>query len=110
VHGKVGALPTEIMVHWWKAYCPDPALAADPKCSPINVSSSTLRKIDCEILVQTSSADVLLGSGLEYVEKLKQAKVRVTHVMVQGSHSFGLMCDRKNRNLLDEIWKAKVLS
>jgi len=94
-NGGIGALPCSIMVNWWNAYCPDPARAMDPRCSPIFVAEAVLKKIRCRVIVVTASADVLRDSGVMYVEKLQAAGVDVVHFMLRGSHTFGSMCDTK---------------
>jgi len=94
-NGGIGALPFSIMINWWNAYCPDPAMATDPRCSPIFVAEAVLKKIGCRVIVVTASADALRDSGVMYAEKLQAAGVDVVHFMLRGSHSFGSFCDTK---------------
>ena len=102
-------MPISIMVNWWNAYCPDPALSSDPQCSPIFVAAAVLKKISCSVLVATCRADPFRDSGVLYVEKLKKAGVDVKHSMVRGSHSFGLMCNGATMKEVNKEWRLRKI-
>lgn len=87
-NGSVSALPTEIMLWFWRSYVPDMERDAR-RASPILGRLEGLPPC----MVVTCTVDPLRDEGIELYEALKAAGVDVAHCSLRGSHSFGPLCD-----------------
>lgn len=103
--GRLGALPSETLIWFMKAYCPVRKDATNPRCSPALAEKGVLQKVRCGIIVVTASADPLRDSGCEYVEALQAAGVEVAHYMLRGSHSFAHSLDTGTMAQVNATWR-----
>jgi len=66
-------------------------VCVDPLCCPLY---GDLKGLPPHI-VCTSTGDCLADEGLEYLRALRDAGVDVQHISCTGSHTFGLIADRR---------------
>jgi len=89
---NVGALPSRVMIFWWRCYAQKREDRKDWRCCPLEAGINLVGLPPC--VVTTASCDVLRDEGLELVQALRMAGVPVTHFEVRGSHSFSHVVDR----------------
>ena len=106
---NIVALPLALLFFFFNSYAQKPSDSDDPRCSPILATDKTVSSIPCPVLTVTCSADPLRDSGILYVERLQAACKEVTHVMLRGSHSFGMTADLAGMKEAAGEWKKGVL-
>jgi len=104
-HARCAALPMETINWFYRCYVQNPEKdCVDPLCCPLY---GDLKGLPLHV-VCTNTADCLADEGLEYVAALRRAGVDVQHVSCTGTHTFGLMADKRAMAELQKGMRAAL--
>lgn len=97
--------PARMMNFFWNMYAPNVyECVLDPLCAPLAANRERLTGIAKHAIVLVAKADVLYSEGIEYVRRLKDARVPTELIEMTGSHVGALVFN----NIFSEETKAAL--